>query len=127
MSYPELISEIGIDAERLETSYRAVVAEGDEHAFAAAIDGAYTDDPENLLYAAWHYRLAYALADRLDEWRIAWAWAIPLAIVNGLLLWWLSDDARFSVQIMGDRRRVGATIRFPMCCCSGRRSARLPS
>ena len=101
MSYLELIREIGTDAEKLETSYRTVVAEGDEQAFVAAIDGAYTDDPENLLYAAWHYRLAYALADRLDEWRIDWAWAVPLAIVNGLLLWWLSDDAQFSVQIMG--------------------------
>ena len=70
MSYLELIREIGTDAEKLETSYRTVVAEGDEQAFVAAIDGAYTDDPENLLYAAWHYRLAYALADRLDEWRI---------------------------------------------------------
>ncbi len=101
MSYLELIREIGTDAEKLETSYRTVVAEGDEQAFVAAIDDAYTDDPDNLLYAAWHYRLAHSLADRLDEWRIDWAWAIPLAIVNGLLLWWLSDDARFSVQIMG--------------------------
>jgi hypothetical protein len=29
---------------------------------------------------------------------VAWAWVIPLAVVNGLLFWWLSDD-RFMVTI----------------------------
>ncbi len=85
---------------------------------------AYNEEPDNLLYAAWHYRLAHSLADRLDEWRIAWAWAIPLAIVNGLLLWWLSDDAQFSVQIAGTGDIQGYNS-IPRSCCSGGQSAQL--
>jgi hypothetical protein len=101
MSYLDTIRDLDTDPEQLETTYHQVIEMGDKEAFAAAVDGAYSDEPDNLLYAAWHYRLAYSLADRLDEWRIAWAWAIPLAIVNGLLLWWLSDFEQFSVQIAG--------------------------
>ena len=30
---------------------------------------------------------------------IAWGWALPLGVLNGLLLWLLSDDQRFNIQL----------------------------
>ncbi len=48
-----------------------------------------------MLFAAWHYRLLHA-ARRL----IAWSWAVPLAILNGLLLWWFSDEERYTLPIV---------------------------
>ena len=57
---------------------------------------AYAGEPGNLLYAAWHYRLAHA-ATEVKKRVIAWGWAIPLALLNGLILWVLSDQ-RFNIQ-----------------------------
>ena len=48
--------------------------------------------------AAWHYRLAGAAA-RVKGRVIPWGWALLVGLLNGLLLWFLSDDQRFNIQV----------------------------
>ncbi|MBX7235974.1 MAG: hypothetical protein K1X65_16425 [Caldilineales bacterium] len=97
MSYLASIRELSADAEPLERLYQWAVQAGEAGAFAEAVNTLQAETPDNLLFAAWRYRLAYA-AGQVKERAIAWAWVIPLAVLNGLLLWLLSQD-RFSVQV----------------------------
>ena len=97
MSQPATLSDIGRDPEQLELTYRRVAATGDASAFAAAIDRAHAAAPDDPLYAAWHYRLAYAatqLQEQIPPRAIAWVKALTLGVINGALLWLLSDPAR---------------------------------
>ena len=41
-------------------------------------------------------------AAQAKEYVVAWAWVIPLALINAFLFWWLSDD-RFTITIAGFR------------------------
>ncbi len=99
MSYLDTIQTIGTDAEKLEIAYQGASDAGEADAFTAAIDDSYSEQPDNLLYAAWYYRLAQSAVDKAKTWTAAWAWAIPLAVLNGLLFWWLSDDQQFTIQM----------------------------
>jgi hypothetical protein len=84
----------------MEHLYQAARQAGDTDAFKQAIDDSHTSTPDNLLYAAWFHRLEYAAA-QAKGFVIAWSWVIPLALVNGLLFWWLSDDQRFAIELAG--------------------------
>lgn len=95
MSYLEKVREFAINPEQLELTYQAAVKAGERAAFAEALHAARAEDGNNLLFAAWHYRLLHA-ARRV----IAWSWAVPLAILNGLLLWWFSDEQRYTLPIV---------------------------
>lgn len=95
MSYLEKVREFAVDPEQLELTYQAAVKAGERDAFAEALHAARAEDERNLLFAAWHYRLLHA-ARRV----IAWSWAVPLAILNGLLLWWFSDEERYRLAIV---------------------------
>jgi hypothetical protein len=95
MSYQEVIYGLGDEPERMEAAYQDAVRAGQDDAFAAAIETRYAESRDNLLYAAWHYRLAY-LASVAKKRLIAWGWAIPLGLLNGLILWLFSDDKRFT-------------------------------
>ncbi|MGW8319048.1 MAG: hypothetical protein ACWGPS_07340 [Candidatus Promineifilaceae bacterium] len=108
MSYHETVGTLAEDPEQLEQVYRAALEAGETDAFQRAIDANHTTAPENLLYAAWFYRLKYA-AGQAKGFAVAWAWAIPLAVANGLLFWWLSDD-RYMVQLKG--ARLGVTYNY---------------
>lgn len=98
MTYQESINNLGNDPEQLEQLYQSAVRAGKAEAFRDAIDARRATAPDNLLYAAWHYRLRQS-AVRVKESFIAWGWAIPLALLNGLLLWFLSDEQRFPITI----------------------------
>ena len=101
MSYQDRVSALAEDAEQLERTYQSARKAGETDAFKQAIDASYTNAPENLLYAAWFHRLKYAAA-QAKGYAVAWAWVVPLAVLNGLLLWWLSND-RFMITIEGFR------------------------
>ena len=73
-----------------DRAYGAAVKAGQADAFRQAIDARRTAAPDNLLYAAWFYRLQHAAAG-VKESFVRWGWVIPLAGLNGLLFWWLSD------------------------------------
>jgi hypothetical protein len=99
MSYHDTVSALAQDAEKLEQIYHTALKAGEIDAFKQAIDDSYADAPENLLYAAWFHRLKYTAA-QVKGYVVAWAWVVPLALINALLFWWLSDN-RFMVVIKG--------------------------
>jgi len=101
MSYHDTVSALAQDAERLEQVYREAREAGATDAFKQAIDDSHAKAPENLLYAAWFYRLRDTAA-KAKGYAVAWSWVIPLAVINGLLFWWLSDDS-FMITIEGLR------------------------
>jgi hypothetical protein len=105
MSYHDTVSALAGDAEQLEETYHAALKAGDTDAFQQAIEDSYAAAPENLLYAAWFYRLRHGVA-RAKSFAVAWGWVIPLAVVNGLLLWWLSDDSRYMIKMAATRAGV---------------------
>ncbi|MCP5099103.1 MAG: hypothetical protein GY943_26415, partial [Chloroflexi bacterium] len=102
MSYHDTVNTLAEDAEQLEQVYQTAVKAGETAVFKQAIDEKYTNSPANLLYAAWFYRLKHT-AEQAKGAVIAWAWVIPLALLNGLLFWWLSDDQRFMIEMVGAR------------------------
>jgi hypothetical protein len=109
ISYHDTVKSLAQDAGQLEEVYQAALAAGEADAFKQAIDDGYMTTPENLLYAAWFHRLRHAAA-RAKRFVVAWAWVVPLAVCNGLLFWWLSDDRRFQIQIA--RGRLGTPADF---------------
>ena len=98
MSHLQTIQTIGLDPEQLENAYQEALMAGEADAFREAIDFSYAEQPDNVLYAAWHYRLQQ-VAVKVKGRVIAWSWAIPLAVLNGLIFWWLSDDQQFMIQM----------------------------
>jgi hypothetical protein len=101
MSYHDTVGALAKDAEQLEQTYHAALEAGETDAFKQAIDDSHKSTPENLLYAAWFYRLKHA-ATQAKGHVVAWAWVIPLAVMNAMLFWWLSND-RFMITIEGFR------------------------
>lgn len=100
MSYHETISSLSENPEQLEQIYQEALKLGETAAFQEAIEENHAFAPGNLLFAAWFYRLKHT-AERAKSFAIAWVWVVPLALANGLLLWILSDDARFTIEITG--------------------------
>lgn len=113
MSYYSTIDEVADDPEQLEQAYQKAVKAGQVESFRQAIDARRAAAPDDRLYAAWFYRLRHS-AVKVKESFIAWGWAIPLALLNGLILWLLSDDQRFAVTIQNVRPGVGASNYIPM-------------
>lgn len=98
MSYSETLRRLAGDPEQIELAWQEAARAGDSEAFSAALEESYQQDSGNLLLAAWHFRLAHAAAVAQQR-VVAWRWAFPLAALNGLLLWLLSDQARFAIQV----------------------------
>lgn len=99
MFYKETIATLAENPEQLEQVYGAALQVGETEAFQEAIEEYHHSAPENLLYAAWYYRL-YSAAAQAKSFAISWGWVVPLAIINGLLFWGFTDE-RFTVEIVG--------------------------
>ena len=99
MSTQETIYTLATDPQQLEEAYQVARKAGQTDSFRQAINAGHNEKPDNLLYAAWYYRLQHA-ATQAKEHAIAWAWVVPLALGNALLFWLLSDE-RFMVPITG--------------------------
>ncbi|KPL21089.1 MAG: hypothetical protein AMJ93_10500 [Anaerolineae bacterium SM23_84] len=94
MDYRDEIRSAATDPQRLEELYRGAKSVQEAECFRTAIDACYEQSPENLLYAAWYYRLTSAAAEeRAALPTVNWKLAIPLSLAAGLLLWLLSDPA----------------------------------
>jgi hypothetical protein len=99
MTYLDRIRTAHADPEQLEQTYRSALQSGEREAFAGAVEDVYTATPDNLLFGAWHYRLAYELASPVRR-AIPWLAAILLGVINGLILWWLSAD-QYMIEVDG--------------------------
>ena len=92
MDFGHKIESARDDPQALEALYQSIHNEIDEQAFHDAIEASFESDPENLLYAAWHYRLQETWRELRQKSHTAnWKLALPLGILNGLLLWLLSN------------------------------------
>ncbi|MEZ4833534.1 MAG: hypothetical protein R2873_16380, partial [Caldilineaceae bacterium] len=81
------------DPRMLEETYRVALRRGEGDSFAAAMTARYRAAPENLLYAAWFYRLQEQADDRDNrEDSVSWRTALPLALLSGLLFALLADS-----------------------------------
>lgn len=95
----DLIAEIQdacSDPQKLEDLYQEVQQKGNLEGFQAALLACYEEVPDNLLYAAWFYRMQQS-APPLEKLQrtINWALAIPLSILTGLIFWVFSDFEYF--------------------------------
>lgn len=102
MTHLDRIRTAHADPEALEQTYRTALQSGERATFISAIEEAYAAMPDNLLFGAWHYRLAYELTAPARR-AIPWLAAIVLATINGLIFWLLSDD-RFMLEVQGQER-----------------------
>jgi hypothetical protein len=89
MDYMAEIAGARTDPQRLEELYHVAEREKQAELYRAAMAACFEQSPDNLLYAAWHYRLAPAERAAGANWKLA----IPLSLAAGLLLWVLSGPA----------------------------------
>lgn len=90
--YGSAVREWRSNPEQLETLYQSAL---DAHAgdrFAAAVRASFAETPDNLLFAAWYYRLQRATGGEATTRHAGdWKLAVPLSVALGLVLWALSD------------------------------------
>lgn len=80
------------DPQHLETLYQSARTAHTAEAFIAEINACHAEQPDNVLFAAWHYRFQHsALEEQAERRHINWKLAIPLGVLTGLLLWGISD------------------------------------
>lgn len=93
-NYRELIAAAQNDPEQVEQLYQAARRTRHADQFAQDMHALYQESSENMLYAAWHYRLQHSAS---EDWfsRISshWRLAIAMSVLLGLLLWGLSDPS----------------------------------
>ncbi len=101
MKYLQVLRAAPNDAQQLEALYQAARQANEADEFKADLLTCHAEAPSNMLYTAWHYRFQYSAPDEHAERRnINWKLAIPLGLLNGLVLWALSDP---ELTFDGDR------------------------
>ena len=88
MKYQENILQAANDAQQMEALFKDAIGTGQTSEFAQDLRLCYQEAPDNLLLAAWYYRLEsppVETASRSERASI-WRWAIPLALLSGLVL-----------------------------------------
>jgi hypothetical protein len=91
-NYRELIRAAGNTPEQLEQLYQAARRARRAGQFTQDLNTLYQESSENVLYAAWHYRLQQgAPEDWLARVSSHWRLAILMSVLLGLILWGLSD------------------------------------
>jgi hypothetical protein len=100
MNYVQLIRESGSNPALLEETYQEALRTRADSGFVEAVQAVFEEQPDNLLYAAWHYRLANAARTVVTR-HIPWLVAFVIALANGVLLWLLSDTDRFAISVQG--------------------------
>src|SRR5258706_11376790 len=92
MPYLQEIRDNQNNPQQLETLFQAARGSRATEQFSADLNACYSDQPDNLLLQAWHYRLQSPIEEprRREGISSNWKLAIPLAILNGLTLGVLS-------------------------------------
>ncbi len=91
MQYQQSIIAGYNDPQKLENLYQTARQANNVAEFATDLSACYQQASDNILYAAWHYRLQQQpTAEPADSPPVNWKLAIPLAIGLGLLFWLLS-------------------------------------
>ncbi len=92
MPYLQEIRDNQNNPQQLEALFQAARGNRATDQFSADLNACYSDQPDNLLLQAWHYRLQSTIEEprRWEGISANWKLAIPLAILNGLTLGALS-------------------------------------
>ena len=77
--------------QQLEQLYQTAKEEGLKERFQSVMDACYEATPDNLLYAAWFYRLQTSPEQTKPRREVNWITAVILSIFTGLIFWVLSD------------------------------------
>lgn len=99
MEYTKAIQVASSDPKRVEELYQVALQSGEEDGFRKGLETCYRDQPDNLLLAAWHYRLENTTdqqqkfgAETHERASSNWKLAVPLGVITGLIFWALSDE-----------------------------------
>lgn len=94
MDYLNEIRSHANNPQQMETLYQNAQKAGQAVNFERALLACFEEAPQNLLYAAWYYRLKQISPPSLTTPRgiSIWLLALPLAVLNGLVFWALSDQ-----------------------------------
>ncbi len=91
MQYLEAIRSGHDNPRLLEDLFQSAKQESRLAEFAADLLACRQESPDNILYAAWHYRLQRS-EDEAEGRDVNWKLAVPLALIIGLIFWVLSLD-----------------------------------
>ena len=90
MKYLEDIRAGHNNPKQLEDVYQAARQAKEADEFKADLLAGYQESPDNILYAAWAYRLQAMGPEQAESRSVNWKLAIPLSVVTGLIFWGLS-------------------------------------
>ncbi|MEN8172495.1 MAG: hypothetical protein ABFS03_06395 [Chloroflexota bacterium] len=95
MDYYSDINLASRDPEKMESLFKSIQDTDRVGTFQAALTVCYQQDPENLLLAAWYFRLKQPVADDFDGSKAAvnWKLAVPISIVTGICFWLITDES----------------------------------
>jgi len=92
MKYLQDIRAAHTDPEQLENLYRAALRENAGDEWRSDLLACLAQSPDNILYAAWRYRLQTSEAEQPESRGVNWKLAIPLGLVAGLVFAVLSSS-----------------------------------
>jgi hypothetical protein len=132
MNYQAEILKLAGNAEAMEALYQAALATGEGQLFASEMYACFQEAPDDLLLAAWYYRLQAAPvppAPTHPERSLVWRWAVPFALASGLLLGLLamfSEDANRVPLFVLAWAPIAATLAIAFLALAGRRPVAYP-
>jgi hypothetical protein len=85
MKYLQDIRTAHADPERLENLYRAALRENAGDECKSDLLACHAESPDNILYAAWRYRLQAEETEQPESHSVNWKLAIPLGLAAGLI------------------------------------------
>jgi hypothetical protein len=94
MDYLNEIRTHAQDPQQIEDLFQNAQRTGKASEFEKAIQACFEAEPQNLLFAAWYYRLKQVASPGQEKSKgiSVWLLALPLAVLNGLVFWALSDQ-----------------------------------
>ncbi|NMC11523.1 MAG: hypothetical protein GYA34_01420 [Chloroflexi bacterium] len=101
MKYIQQIDNARSDPQALEALYQSAVQENTATEFSGDLIYCYKENRDDILLAAWYFRLQSAAAARETVRKpVNWGLAIPLAVITAIVFWVLSDQ-RFTFSRNG--------------------------
>ncbi len=94
MTYLDKVNAASADPQALEKLYQSAREQSQVTEFQAGLLAVYEDNPENVLLAAWYYRLQQSApeAESAPKKATNWKLAILMSVLSGLALWLITTE-----------------------------------
>lgn len=94
MLYLSFIRDAKEDPQRMEAIYQEACQKAETGDFQAGLLAAYEESPENMLLAAWYYRMQQTAPQEVNSSRsgVNWRLAVILSVLSGLVLWGITTE-----------------------------------